>query len=139
MSELIDALAKKTPQAPGLSRHRATDLIFFLTGPEACRARVLTAGWSPQTRVRWASKPSAETSSATRQRTATTRPSRPPTPDKTRGARPPDPPNPSQPDLQMQMRHAPRLRPIEPHHRARLVEQVGGERHIALIGTTGSR
>ena len=46
MTELVDALAAKTPLAPGLARDRAADLLFFLTGPESYRALVLTAGWS---------------------------------------------------------------------------------------------
>jgi AcrR family transcriptional regulator len=55
MAELIDALADKTPLAPGMTRDRAADLIFFLTSPEAYRALVLTAGWSPEAWVRWTS------------------------------------------------------------------------------------
>jgi AcrR family transcriptional regulator len=55
MTELIDALAKKTPLAPGMTRRRATDLIYFLTGPESYRALVLDAGWSPSQWVRWTS------------------------------------------------------------------------------------
>ena len=53
MTELIDALAEKTPLARGVTRDRAADLIFFLTGPDAYRALVLTAGWSPDEWVRW--------------------------------------------------------------------------------------
>jgi AcrR family transcriptional regulator len=55
MTELIDALAKKTPLARGMTRRRATDLVYFLTGPESYRALVLGAGWPPKEWVRWVS------------------------------------------------------------------------------------
>src|SRR5262245_17124155 len=55
MTELIGALADKTPLTPGMTRDRAVDLIFFLTGPEAYRALVLTAGWSKDEWISWTS------------------------------------------------------------------------------------
>jgi hypothetical protein len=55
LTELVDALAKKTPLARSVSRRRAADLIFFLTGPECYRALVLGAGWSTREWVRWVS------------------------------------------------------------------------------------
>ena len=55
MTELVDALAAKTPLVPGLARDRAADLLFFLTGPESYRALVLTAGWTQDEWVRWTS------------------------------------------------------------------------------------
>lgn len=55
MTELVDALAEKTPLVPGLARGRAADLLFFLTGPECYRALVLAAGWSQDEWVHWTS------------------------------------------------------------------------------------
>lgn len=55
MTALVDALAKKTPLADGMTRRRAADLLYFLTGPESYRALVLDAGWSERMWVRWVS------------------------------------------------------------------------------------
>jgi AcrR family transcriptional regulator len=55
MGRLVDDLARKTPLVPGLSRHRAADLAFFLMGPESYRALVLVAGWSHDEWVAWTS------------------------------------------------------------------------------------
>ncbi len=55
MRKLVDALAQKTPLAPGMTRRRAADLLFFLAGPECYRTLVLGAGWSSQAWARWVS------------------------------------------------------------------------------------
>ena len=36
-----------------MTRRRAADLLFVLTGPESYRAFVLGCGWSPRQWVRW--------------------------------------------------------------------------------------
>jgi AcrR family transcriptional regulator len=56
MREVVDALAGKTPLVPALTRDRAADLIFFLTGPESYRALVLGAGWPHDEWVAWTSR-----------------------------------------------------------------------------------
>ena len=48
-------LARRTPLAPGMTRRRAADLLFVLTGPESYRAFVLGCGWSPNQWVHWVS------------------------------------------------------------------------------------
>ena len=52
MLDLTEALAAKTPLVPGVTRARAADLLFYLTGPECYRELVLLADWSP---TEWAS------------------------------------------------------------------------------------
>jgi AcrR family transcriptional regulator len=53
MVELATSLSKRTPLAPGMTRRRAADLLFVLSGPESYRAFVLGCGWSPRQWVRW--------------------------------------------------------------------------------------
>jgi AcrR family transcriptional regulator len=55
MAVLVGVLAKKTPLARGMTRRRAADLLFVLTGPESYRAFVAGAGWSRQEWVNWVS------------------------------------------------------------------------------------
>ena len=53
MVELAASLSKRTPLVSGMTRRRAADLLFVLTGPESYRAFVLGCGWSPRQWVRW--------------------------------------------------------------------------------------
>jgi AcrR family transcriptional regulator len=55
MTDLAASLAKRTPLAAGMTRRRAADLLFVLTGPESYRAFVLGCGWSPRHWVQWVS------------------------------------------------------------------------------------
>ncbi len=48
---LVKELAEKAALAPGMTRSRATDLLFVLLGPEMYRSLVLETGW---TRKQWA-------------------------------------------------------------------------------------
>ena len=52
--QLTDALAAKTPLRPGLTRARATDLLFVILGPELYRSLVLECGWSQADWQAWA-------------------------------------------------------------------------------------
>jgi AcrR family transcriptional regulator len=53
MAQLADALARKTPLRKGVTRRRAADLLFVLTGPALYRDFVLEAGWPPRDWTRW--------------------------------------------------------------------------------------
>jgi AcrR family transcriptional regulator len=53
MAKLASALARKTPLRTGMTRRRAADLIFVLTGPRSYQSFVLEAGWPPRDWVRW--------------------------------------------------------------------------------------
>jgi AcrR family transcriptional regulator len=53
MTKLASALARKTPLRKGMTRRRAADLIFVLTGPRSYQSFVLEAGWPPRDWVRW--------------------------------------------------------------------------------------
>ena len=53
MTKLASALARKTPLCKGMTRRRAADLIFVLTGPRSYQSFVLLAGWPPRDWVRW--------------------------------------------------------------------------------------
>jgi hypothetical protein len=53
MTKLVSALARKTPLRKGMTRRRAADLIFVLTGPRSYQSFVLEAGWPPRDWVRW--------------------------------------------------------------------------------------
>ena len=53
MVELAASLSRRTHLAPGMTRRRAADLLFVLTGPESYRAFVLGCGWSRRQWVRW--------------------------------------------------------------------------------------
>jgi AcrR family transcriptional regulator len=55
MAELVEALAKKTPLRKPVTRRRAADLIFVLTGPMSYRSFVIDSGWKPRDWVRWVS------------------------------------------------------------------------------------
>lgn len=55
MAELVDALAQKTPLAPGMTRRRAGDLLHVLTAPESYRAFVLDSGWPERDWIHWVS------------------------------------------------------------------------------------
>ena len=55
MTNLAASLAKRTPLVAGMTRRRAADLLFVLTGPESYRAFVLGCGWSPSHWVHWVS------------------------------------------------------------------------------------
>ncbi len=46
MVELAASSSRRTPLAAGMTRRRAADLLFVLTGPESYRAFVLGCGWS---------------------------------------------------------------------------------------------
>ena len=52
MTKLASALARKTPLRKGMTRRRAADLIFVLTGPGPTRASYWR-GWPPRDWVRW--------------------------------------------------------------------------------------
>ncbi len=52
MTKLASALARKTPLCKGMTRRRAADLIFVLTGPRSYQSFVLLAGWPPRDWVR---------------------------------------------------------------------------------------
>ena len=53
MAQLADALARKTPLRKGVTRRRAADLLFVLTGPALYRDFVIEAGWTPRDWTRW--------------------------------------------------------------------------------------
>jgi AcrR family transcriptional regulator len=55
MGQLADTLAKKTPLRKGVTRRRAAELLFVLTGPALYRNFVLEAGWTPREWTRWVS------------------------------------------------------------------------------------
>jgi AcrR family transcriptional regulator len=55
MVELVETLARKTPLRKGVTRRRAADLFFVLTGPDSYRLFVLDAGWTPRDWARWVS------------------------------------------------------------------------------------
>lgn len=55
MGRLADTLAKKTPLRKGVTRRRAAELLFVLTGPALYRDFVLEAGWTPREWIRWVS------------------------------------------------------------------------------------
>lgn len=55
MTRLADTLAKKTPLRKGVTRRRAAELLFVLTGPALYRDFVLEAGWTPREWRRWVS------------------------------------------------------------------------------------
>jgi AcrR family transcriptional regulator len=55
MGDLALVLSRKTPLRAGVTRHRAADLLFVLTGPALYRDFVLEAGWTPTEWVRWVS------------------------------------------------------------------------------------
>lgn len=55
MTRLADTLAKKTPLRKGVTRRRAAELLFVLTGPALYREFVLEAGWTPREWARWVS------------------------------------------------------------------------------------
>jgi AcrR family transcriptional regulator len=55
MSDLARALNRKTPLRTGVTRHRAADLLYVLTGPALYRDFVLDAGWTPTEWNRWVS------------------------------------------------------------------------------------
>lgn len=55
MTRLADTLAKKTPLRKGVTRRRAAELLFVLTGPALYRDFVLEAGWTPREWMRWVS------------------------------------------------------------------------------------
>lgn len=52
--DLVDMLAKKQPLRRGMTRARATDLLFIVAGPECYRMFVLEAGWSEKQWIAWA-------------------------------------------------------------------------------------
>jgi hypothetical protein len=53
MTRLADTLARKTPLRRGMTRRRAAELLFVLTGPALYRDFVLEAGWTPRDWTRW--------------------------------------------------------------------------------------
>jgi AcrR family transcriptional regulator len=53
MLQLADGLAKKTPLRKGVTRRRAVDLLFVLTGPSLYRSLVLEVEWTPRGWTRW--------------------------------------------------------------------------------------
>lgn len=53
MNGFGEALAAKTPLRRGMTRQRAADLLFVLTGPETYRAFVLDVGWTHEAWVEW--------------------------------------------------------------------------------------
>jgi AcrR family transcriptional regulator len=55
MEELVELLSHKTPLRNGLTRRRAADLWFVLTGPALYRDLVLEAGWAPADWAAWVS------------------------------------------------------------------------------------
>ena len=55
MSDLAQALSRKTPLRAGVTRRRAADLLYVLTGPALYRDFVLEAGWTPTEWDRWVS------------------------------------------------------------------------------------
>jgi AcrR family transcriptional regulator len=55
MSELAQTLSRKTPLRTDVTRRRAADLLFVLTGPALYRDFVLEAGWTPTEWARWVS------------------------------------------------------------------------------------
>ena len=54
MAQLAEALARKTALRKGVTRRRAADLLFVLTGPALYRDFVIEAGWTPRDWTRWA-------------------------------------------------------------------------------------
>jgi AcrR family transcriptional regulator len=50
---IIEMLARKTPLRRGMTRARATDLLFVLAGPESYRSFVLEAGWTTKQWTTW--------------------------------------------------------------------------------------
>lgn len=52
--QLTDALATKTPLRAGLTRAKASDLLFVVLGPELYRSLVLECGWSQADWQAWA-------------------------------------------------------------------------------------
>ena len=48
-----------------MTRRRAADLLFVLTGPESYRAFVLGCGWSPRHWVQWVGDTLSKNSSGT--------------------------------------------------------------------------
>jgi AcrR family transcriptional regulator len=53
MAQLAEALARKTALRKGVTRRRAADLLFVLTGPALYRDFVIEAGWTPRDWTRW--------------------------------------------------------------------------------------
>jgi AcrR family transcriptional regulator len=53
MRDLVEMLATKAPLAKGMTRTRATDLLFVLTSPESYRSFVLVADWSAKQWATW--------------------------------------------------------------------------------------
>jgi hypothetical protein len=53
MSGVADALVAKTRLRRGMTRQRAAELLFVLTGPETYRAFVLDVGWTHEDWIDW--------------------------------------------------------------------------------------
>jgi AcrR family transcriptional regulator len=53
--DIIEMLTKKAPLRRGLTRRRATDLLFVLAGPESYRSFVLESGWTTKQWTSWVS------------------------------------------------------------------------------------
>jgi hypothetical protein len=53
MNGFVETLATKTPLRRGMTRQRAADLLFVLSGPETYRAFVLEVGWTHDDWVEW--------------------------------------------------------------------------------------
>ena len=59
MAQLAEALARKTALRKGVTRRRAADLLFVLTGPALYRDFVIEVGWTPRTgRAGWSARSS---------------------------------------------------------------------------------
>jgi AcrR family transcriptional regulator len=52
---IIAMLTKKAPLRRGMTRRRASDLLFVLAGPESYRSFVLESGWTTKQWVSWVS------------------------------------------------------------------------------------
>jgi AcrR family transcriptional regulator len=53
--EIVGTLCRKAPLRRGVTRQRATDLVFVVAGPESYRSFVLEAGWSSKEWTAWVS------------------------------------------------------------------------------------
>jgi AcrR family transcriptional regulator len=53
MEDLVDVLVAKTPLRKGMTKERASDLLYVLMGPESYRSFVIECGWAPKQWTTW--------------------------------------------------------------------------------------